>query len=78
MQLPFTRLSLELIVFVVEQLSVAVAEPRAAALILPLQLTLTLAGHEILGAVISRTVITCKQVELFPHSSVAFHTRFTV
>ncbi len=52
--MPLTRESVELITTeVVEQLSVAVAVPRADALISPLQLTLTAAGQLILGAVMS-------------------------
>ncbi len=68
LQLPLTRESLDVMTTdVVEQLSVAVAVPRAEVLMSPLQLTLTAAGQLMVGAVISRTVICCKHVELLPH-----------
>ena len=55
------------------QLSVAVATPVAADVLSSWQFTVVFAGHVIVGAVISCTVIVCTQVELLPATSVAFH-----
>jgi hypothetical protein len=57
----------------VAQLSVAVAVPVAVDVLLSWQFTVVFAGHVMIGAVISCTVISCTQVELLPDGSVAFH-----
>jgi hypothetical protein len=57
----------------VEQLSVAVATPVFADVLSSWQFTVVFAGHVMIGAVTSCTVIVCTHVELLPDGSVAFH-----
>jgi len=59
----------------VPQLSVAVAEPVAVGEVLAPHSTVTLVGHVITGGVMSRTVMTCTQLEALPHGSAARQVR---
>jgi hypothetical protein len=68
-------LSVKVIVGLVSQMSVAVALPVALGSVEPLQLVLKSGGQKITGGVVSRTVISCAQVRVFPAQSVAFHVR---
>jgi hypothetical protein len=53
------------------QLSVAVAKPRAAGLLLSVQAIVTFDGHRIVGAWLSRIVIVKEQVLVLLDASVA-------
>jgi hypothetical protein len=60
------------------QLSVAVAVPVADGSVDASHETVWFAGHVIVGAVVSRTVIVCVQEELLPLASVAVQVRVMV
>jgi hypothetical protein len=61
------------------QLSVAVALPVLAGIVLAVHAIVTFAGQLVnTGGVLSSTVITCTQVLVFPQSSVASHVRVIV
>ena len=55
------------------QLSDAVAEPVFGGRELAEHSIVTLAGHEIMGGVLSSTEIICRHVPVLPQSSVAIH-----
>ena len=68
----------KLTVAVPEQLSVAVTPVVTCGGTADAQVTVTGAGHVMLGATLSNTVIIWLQVEVFPHSSEALKVRVTV
>jgi hypothetical protein len=68
---PATVTSVEVIVGVPSQLSVAVAVPVFAGNVLAVQSTVTLAGQVMVGAALSSTKMTCTQDVEFPQSSAA-------
>jgi hypothetical protein len=70
---PATVTSVNVMVALGSQLSVAVAEPVFAGAVLAVQRTVMLAGHVIAGAVLSSTKIVCVHAAVFPQSSVASH-----
>jgi hypothetical protein len=72
---PATITSAEVIVGVASQLSVAVAVPVAAGSVLSVHVIVTLDGQVSAGVVLSSTVISCTQVDVFPQSSVAVQVR---
>ena len=58
------------------QLSVAEAVPVLPGNVFDVHSIVTSAGQVTTGGVLSSTVITCRHVLEFPHSSVALHVRF--
>ncbi len=60
------------------QLSVAVALPVLAGIVLAVHAIVMLLGHVIAGAVLSSTVMVCTHVLVLPQSSVAVHVRVIV
>ena len=77
-QAPAVVTSVNVIVNDASQLSFDVGDPVLAGNVLAVQSIVTLAGHVIVGATISTTVITWVQDVVFPHSSVAVHVRVMV
>jgi len=75
---PPTVTSLEVIVGVPSQLSVAVAVPVLAGNVLAEQSIVTFVGQVSTGATLSSTTIVCTQLLELPQSSVATHVRVMV
>jgi hypothetical protein len=75
---PATVKSLNVMVGVPSQLSVAVAVPVFAGAVLAVHCTVIFAGHVITGPALSSTNMVCKQLLEFPQSSVARHVRVMV
>ena len=77
-QLPAAVASAKVMTGTALQLSVAVAVPSVAGVIGSSQLTVTLAGQVMTGAVMSSTFIVCPHVALFPATSFIVHVLVTV
>src|SRR5690606_3348484 len=75
---PPTTTSVNVIVSVPSQLSVAVAIPVVAGRVLAAHDIVIFDGQAMDGARLSSTVITCRQVLVLPQSSVAVHVRLIV
>lgn len=75
---PPTVTSLEVIVGVASQLSVAVAVPVLPGKVLSVHCIVILAGHEMAGATLSSITMVCTQLLVLPQSSVATHVRVMV
>ena len=70
--------SVDVIVTVAEQASVAVAVPVAAGAVDAAQETDTLAGQVMVGGVVSTTFIVCTQLLKLPQASVALQVRVII
>ena len=75
---PATVLSLKLKVGVPSQLSLPVGLPVVAGSVLAVHSMVIFDGQVMEGATLSSTTITCKQVLVFPQSSVAVQVRLIV
>lgn len=75
---PPTVTSVEVMVGVASQLSVAVAFPVLPGKVLAVHSMVVLAGHEIAGGTLSSITIVCTQLLVLPQSSVATHVRVMV